>query len=290
MPFPVDILGGLGDIAGSLINAHSTARQNQLSRQWSEQQYSKQRADAIEFWNMQNSYNSPQEQMKRFQAAGLNPNLIYGQGNAGNAGSITTPDVQPAQFRTPEWGNAVSAVGLHAMNAIYDLDIKQAQVDNLKAQNDVIRNTALEKLQGMTESQTRVARNSFELQFAKDLRSTSADMKREQLRQLRIQNDLQIPRYALDAARTSASVSEAQARVKTMAEQRLNMEYQRAHTDADRQRIIADTRRIKSNIAIMQKDNTLKQLDIDLRRQGINPQDPMWARIVGRMLADLLGQ
>lgn len=48
-----------------------------------------------EMWDYQNAYNSPQEQMKRLEAAGLNPHLIYGPGAAssGNAGPISVPDV-----------------------------------------------------------------------------------------------------------------------------------------------------------------------------------------------------
>lgn len=36
-------------------------------------------------WNKANAYNSPLQQMMRFKAAGLNPNLIYGQMNNGAA-------------------------------------------------------------------------------------------------------------------------------------------------------------------------------------------------------------
>ena len=39
----------------------------------------------IDMWNMQNAYNTPQAQMERLKQAGLNPNLMYGQGNVGNA-------------------------------------------------------------------------------------------------------------------------------------------------------------------------------------------------------------
>lgn len=49
----------------------------------------------IEFWRMQNEYNSPRAQMQRLQEAGLNPNLIYGDsvsGATGRADSIGTPD------------------------------------------------------------------------------------------------------------------------------------------------------------------------------------------------------
>lgn len=49
----------------------------------------------IQNWHMQNEYNSPSAQMDRLKAAGLNPNLMYGQGNPGNAGSI--PGVSASQ-------------------------------------------------------------------------------------------------------------------------------------------------------------------------------------------------
>lgn len=35
----------------------------------------------LDVWNMQNEYNTPAAQMLRYQDAGLNPNLIYGQSN-----------------------------------------------------------------------------------------------------------------------------------------------------------------------------------------------------------------
>lgn len=42
----------------------------------------------LDVWNMQNEYNTPAAQMLRYQDAGLNPNLIYGQSNM--AGDIKT--------------------------------------------------------------------------------------------------------------------------------------------------------------------------------------------------------
>lgn len=49
---------------------------------------------ALHNWNLENQYNSPEQQMQRYLAAGLNPNLIYGAGaSSGNAGNIGTPTV-----------------------------------------------------------------------------------------------------------------------------------------------------------------------------------------------------
>lgn len=60
-----------------------------------QQQYNK------EIWDYQNAYNTPQAQMERLHAAGLNPNLMYGSGAAGtgNAGPMQSTDV-PVQRAT----------------------------------------------------------------------------------------------------------------------------------------------------------------------------------------------
>lgn len=276
MPIPIAAAAALGTGAsflGGLLNSGSQQRQNQDSMEFSRRMYEQQRRDNIEFWRMQNEYNSPQAQMQRFQAAGLNPNLVYSQGNPGNAAQISTPDVQPAQFRNPEWGNAISSSGLEFMNAIYDLDIKQAQVDNLRAQNQVIQEEAtLKHIVGQ--------RSKFAFDLDTELRDVSADTRREQLRQLRTQTDVTINRDAREAALNASNVQEAAERMLNMREQRLSMQVGRAQARAE-------IDRIRENIQQMQKDGVLKDLDIELRKQGINPNDPMWSRIVGRLLANV---
>lgn len=66
-------------VASSLIgNAGAKARQDQM-----------------------NAYNTPAAQMARYSAAGLNPNLIYGQGTPGNQPSpvaFNAPDIDPVKI------------------------------------------------------------------------------------------------------------------------------------------------------------------------------------------------
>lgn len=69
-------LGGLTSAASSIIGNQSRRREAQRQRDWQER-----------MWNQSNEYNTPAMQMQRFREAGLNPNLIYGQGNSGNATS-----------------------------------------------------------------------------------------------------------------------------------------------------------------------------------------------------------
>lgn len=53
----------------------------------------------MELLKYQLDYNSPSAQMGRFKEAGLNPNLIYGQGSPGNMESAPRyPEIQPANY------------------------------------------------------------------------------------------------------------------------------------------------------------------------------------------------
>jgi len=270
------LAGAAAQTSGGLLNSIGQVFQNRKSRQFSREMYERQFNDNIRFWNMQNEYNSPQSQMNRFQAAGLNPNLIYGQGNSGPAGAISTPDVQAPQFRNPEFGSAFSGINpLVMLNAIYDLDIKAAQTDNLKAQNTVILQDAMLKAAQTEAVKVGGEKTLFGLELDRELRPISAEMKREQLRQLKTSVDISLNRDAREAAMNASNLKEAVERMKSLRQSR-------AHSRADIQRINA-------SIALMEKDGVLKQLDIELRREGINPHDPMWARIIARVLNKYFG-
>ena len=75
----------------SLIVGATQAASNAGTNFTNYQLYKKQRADnredatttynrQIEMWNMNNAYNDPSAQMERLRQAGLNPNLVYGNG------------------------------------------------------------------------------------------------------------------------------------------------------------------------------------------------------------------
>lgn len=59
-------------------------------------------ADANErYLKNQLEYNTPQMQMLRFQEAGLNPNLVYGQGNPGNQSQpLSYPEIKPTDMQS----------------------------------------------------------------------------------------------------------------------------------------------------------------------------------------------
>lgn len=96
MPLAPAIIGGLisgiGSLGSSLIsNRGALERQNLANTQ------------NMRFWDMQNKYNTPKNQMSRLKDAGLNPNLIYGSGsaNTGVAGSIAPSKAAPYNIQNP---------------------------------------------------------------------------------------------------------------------------------------------------------------------------------------------
>ena len=85
----------------------------------------------IDQWNRENAYNTPTAQMKRLADAGLNPNLMYGQGNTGNAaqlsGSLSAGSPAVPTDMSP-MGRKVSVIG-----SALDAEMKRAQIRNIDA-------------------------------------------------------------------------------------------------------------------------------------------------------------
>lgn len=274
-----DNSGLIGSVIGSVpstndaFNAVSGLMSNLQAQQFSKKMYARQYDDSIKFWNMQNAYNSPEQQMFRFKAAGLNPNLIYGQGSSGNAGSIPTPDVTPVNFREPRFEGGRADVMANLLGQA-DLRIKGAQADNLTAQNEVIRQDAVYR-------RLQAEREGFDLQLEKDLREFSADARRYGVQKLKTDIDISMDRNAREAALNTSSIQEAAERMLTMRAQRTVIPYQKGQMSAQ-------TREADERVRQMLKDGTLKDMDIKLKAKGINPNDPMWARIVGQFLDDLI--
>lgn len=88
----------------------------------------------LEMWNLQNRYNTPANQMKRFKEAGLNPNLVYGQGTPGNAQQLPQYQAPSQSFR----GQRAFNPG-EAMQQGLDITGKQESIKVADAQNWLTR-------------------------------------------------------------------------------------------------------------------------------------------------------
>lgn len=130
---------------GAAIQGAMDIGSNALQNRYTKQQMKLQNRMNIDMWNRQNAYNTPEAQMKRFSDAGLNPNLIYGQGNSGNAGA---PPTLEAPFRKAPHLDALS---------------KMAQIialENAKAQGELIRSQKQAMDEKVFETKSRTALNA----------------------------------------------------------------------------------------------------------------------------------
>jgi len=127
--------GLLGNAFGTLFGNRSRKRENERAR-----------AHDINMWDMTNAYNDPSQQMKRLQAAGLNPNLVYGGSSGQTAGTANSlPGAKSPQINDIQPGNQIMQY--------VNLKNTEAQTNNLRTQNGVLTaEKNLKNVQAITEA------------------------------------------------------------------------------------------------------------------------------------------
>lgn len=173
MPFPLIplIITAASAIGQHILNrraAKKEAQYNLNTQSELNQQAFEQNKD---MWMMQNKYNSPAMQMQRFGEAGLNPNLIYSQGNSGNASGA--PTIQPAQSQ-----RRFPAMNIPDMISTYqNFQTRQAGLDKTREQialmNQKVRTEAVERMNKLLHGE----RGRFDLDLAKELRKYNVDIR-----------------------------------------------------------------------------------------------------------------
>lgn len=131
-------IGAIGASAAAVgsasIGATATAVANRKSYKYSKKLMDYQNQINIQNWNAQNAYNSPAAQMQRYQEAGLNPNLMYGNGDSGNASSV--PSVSQGNFKYQKVieGQELAQTALQTLAMQKELKLKDAQIDATQTQ------------------------------------------------------------------------------------------------------------------------------------------------------------
>lgn len=275
MPLPLIPLIGAG---ASLIGAVGSLFGNRAQRKYNEQMYERQRQDALADRAFENTYNSPAEQMKRLQSAGLNPNLVYGHGQAVGE-SVKTRGSDTGSYNPSNPGDSLSRLSGSLMD-IYDIALKEAQTDNVRAATEVSKmqavNTAADTAQKMASTgklgvDTDIARKN--LQYADDVISTSLEASKASTAKTLVDTQVNLDQNERQRLLTNQSLAKG-------VEEILNLRASRAKTQDERNEINA-------RIKVLANDNTLRELDIQLRKMGINPGDPAYMRMAGRIVNEI---
>lgn len=274
MPLPlIPLIAAGSSLLGQGINAMSNSSNNRRMRDFQREMYERQRVDSLNDWQMQNQYNSPAEQMKRFVDAGLNPNLIYGSAN-NNAPTVRSST--PGTWNPQPTNLDLSQVGGSLMD-IYDARMKQAQTDNLQQQLETSKQQTL-----LTAAQTAntiantgklsvdTEAGKFHLQQAQSL----SDFVLEKA-QADLSKTYADTKFTLDANDRAAALQGGN--LQQQVENILNARSQRLTNAAAREQTREQIKQIK-NSQILQK------LDIKLKEKGLQPSDPAVIRMISTLL------
>jgi regulator of replication initiation timing len=98
--------------------------------------HNKDRQEALDDWNRQNEYNSPKAQMQRYKDAGLNPQLIYGQGTPGNA-----PATPVSSQKSGAYAPKLDLQEIYGEAKRLEMNMQQTQqsVENLKTNQELMK-------------------------------------------------------------------------------------------------------------------------------------------------------
>ena len=270
MPDPITVaaIAGGAQLAGQGINALTQGNLNKKTRQYNQQMYNLQRQHSLQDWTMQNEYNSPQAQMQRLKMAGLNPNLVYGKGADNISGTVRSADSGSWNPQAPKF--ELGAAAQSGLSAYYDAQIKDQTLDNLKQQNTVLVNDAALKAAQTSHYLQGVEGSKFDLGLKSELRSISLQAAAENLR--KTQTDIDISLRADERAAAQSAMS-----LTTAVENILSVREQRAKT-------VVEKEQIRRQIDNLKSDNQLKQLDLNLKRIGVQPGDNIIIRAAGQFL------
>lgn len=248
-------------------NAALAAQQNEYNQQlqanefaFNKQQSEDEYARNLEQWNLENEYNSPAQQVARYQAAGLNPNLIYGTGSASAGNASTSPQFTAAKYNAPK-AERSTAQGYTNRPVFQQTDPFQAvsigqQLAQQKAQTAAINAQADYTRQQTINSALESASRTFDIDFKKDTR----ELAMEQLYE------------TLQKTRSSAALDW----------RRADHELEKANLTRHQQDIV------KQSLKNLVLDNDIKSFELKLSKVGITNRDGLITRLLGRVFMNSL--
>lgn len=261
------LIGLGGSILGAGINAGAQGSMNKKTREWNEKMYNLQRENALADWNMQNQYNSPEQQMARLKAAGLNPNLVYGNGATATSSSMPRgTEAKSWQPKAPQF-DVGSTIG-----AYQDVQIKKQTLTNMDAQEKVLRQEALNKAADLITKGISQKRGALAYDIEQNTRENVIGKAQHV-------NDL----LAAQRNRVDAGTR--------LDEERSQRGYVQKQLEVMAQQIAvgkAAEANIRQAINNAKKDGIIKDFEIDLNKTKLTKSDPAYMRLIKGLFDEIL--
>lgn len=239
----------------------ANANLNYKMRNWNEKMMDKQREWALADWQTQTQYNAPSAQMERLKAAGLNPNLVYGNGS----GTMQAPVVKSSD--SAQWNpKPYEQHDSNSLGNYFQVQAQSLQLDNLRAQNTVLMNDAALKDAQRVATLSNADSTKWDLGFRMENHDLTIQSMRSRLENMDVQmvaTDLRNQYFArvadMGLKQAAQSILESEARTATS----------QAMRDEIRQRIVN-----------LQSSNELMNFEKQLNDYGATKNDDIWWRVL----------
>lgn len=249
-------LGPAGALIGSIFSSKSRDRGARIQAETAREINAKQLAFQQKMWEQTNAYNTPANQMNRFLEAGLNPNLMYGRGDSGNAGMLSTPDLN-----VPDDAAAYEARAEIFPNALnHFASIAQSSLLTARQKN-VEQDTANKAIDGAIKA-TRSASDELSYKQKQDTYNTVVETAKKNL--ARINQDIDL-------------------------KQRKDSREERVVNETVR-KISEEIKNLQKKGKILSEDEIIRRIDREMyEAHKIRPQDPYYLRIFGEIFDAING-
>lgn len=247
------IAAGINLLSG-LIQSNQNETMAEHQNQWAKDAASLANQRDIENWSRQNEYNSPAAQRARLEAAGINPSILGASGGSSGNATAPPPSKVPGIVGVPGALNAVNIPGM--LDQYQDFQLRQAQIDNVEAQTDNVRNRTV--TESLNQGLKRIMGDREEIKRGVE-QTYSADMADFQYQKLRKETRNVGMRWAL------------------MDEQ---SQINQLRMDQMRQGLTESDARIEK----MKAETLFKQNENQWRQAGITSSDNLLLRMLVRIL------
>lgn len=275
MPIPPPVAAAAiqsgGNLLGTLSSALVQSKLNKDERKWNEKMHALQRQESLADYHMQNEYNHPSSMMARLRESGLNPNLVYGNGQAVESAAST--NMAPVQSWNPKAPNIdLGAAAQSGITAYYGTQIQQAQIDNLRTQNTVMEQDKLQKAAQTLGILQSTEMGKFDLSQRQALADTviqtakaGLDLTRHNVVKTEAETGLIVTRNEVEKAMKEPNIEKVLQEIISMKKER---ELKQSHIDLNSiegQKKLKEIDELKQRIHNMWLDGSLKTFELRLK-------------------------
>lgn len=278
-------------LAGTGGQMIAQGKMNKKTRKFNEQNREIMRKWALEDWQRVNEYNSPKMQMQRLKEAGLNPNLVYGNGADATVGPVRQSEGADWKPQAAEIQAGIGQAAGTALSAYQNAEHIKLQNNLLRSQDIIAQREAQLKATQEMALQLGILDKRFDLNLKEDMRPYNLQFRKKQVETLD-QNIMEsLTRMGNSTWQMNLNQQENERRQSRFVSDMSTADIQRQLMRLTMNKSEWEVKQIKQNIANLEKQGKMQGMLNDLQERmgetGITNSDPAWLKMLTKFMQDI---